>query len=225
MVITNLFYRFDLYIDSGLYCTFLGFFLGFFWLILFKPFYWVISRGGQLFSGLVFSRGFNNLTELNLKSWLWFFILFCIIFFINLFGLHTYTPIITVYFSTCFRLACLYWVGWFYELWLFNFKGGFYSVTPANIRVFMCLILSIIELLRRLIRPITLRVRVLANILAGHVLVSIICGFRLLLRFNRFMIFLSLGFFFRFFEVAVVIVQRSLYTGLLINFYMDYKGL
>ena len=85
--------------------------------------------------------------------------------------------------------------------------------------------LGIVEVLRIIIRPIALGVRLVANILAGHAITSIMAN-RLIFSFLHFLglglvilLFISTGFFY--FEMGVGLIQAGVFTGLLTIYHRE----
>lgn len=85
--------------------------------------------------------------------------------------------------------------------------------------------LGIIEVLRIVIRPIALRVRLVANILAGHAITRIMANGLIFRTINLTMvglvslIFAAVGFFY--FEMGVGMVQAGVFTGLLMIYFQE----
>jgi F-type H+-transporting ATPase subunit a len=85
---------------------------------------------------------------------------------------------------------------------------------PSGVPLFMAPIIFIIELISFLIRPLTLSVRLFANMVAGHVLLKVIAGFIISLG----VIFGTLPFLFSIvmtgFELFVAILQAYIFSVL-----------
>ena len=85
--------------------------------------------------------------------------------------------------------------------------------------------LGLIEILRMFIRPIALGVRLVANILAGHAITTILSRGLIFSTLNLvgigllILLFRSTGFFY--FEMGVRLVQAGVFTGLLIIYYRE----
>jgi len=81
--------------------------------------------------------------------------------------------------------------------------------------------LSIIELIRNVVRPITLAVRLTANLTTGHILMALL-GIAFTGRTNIFIrtIILIIGIFYFMFEIVVCIIQRYIFR-LISTLYMD----
>jgi len=73
----------------------------------------------------------------------------------------------------------------------------------------------IIEIVRRLIRPITLSVRLAANIVAGHLLIALISGPISILNFFRFFLILSGLLLLTLLELAVSFIQAYVFRTLM----------
>lgn len=88
--------------------------------------------------------------------------------------------------------------------------------SPAFLNPFLC----VIELVRLLVRPLTLAVRLTANLRTGHILMSLIgLGFLGGGPLSRVLIFLF-GIFYMIFEIAVCVIQAYIFT-LLPTLYRD----
>jgi F0F1-type ATP synthase membrane subunit a len=81
-------------------------------------------------------------------------------------------------------------------------------------------------MIRKLIRPITLGVRLAVNLLTGHLLVSMFSNFHIsfILNLNNFFFFFFFffGLFIFFYEMCVCVIQAIVYT-LMVNQYAEYR--
>nr|YP_010713935.1 ATP synthase F0 subunit 6 [Eleutherocaulis alte]WDD39308.1 ATP synthase F0 subunit 6 [Eleutherocaulis alte] len=140
--------------------------------------------------------------------------LFILILWVNFFGLMP----LTYGFSTSIWFA----VSLSFSLWLMlilssatnNIKKTMAHFAPSGTPVILIPLLVIIETISVLIRPITLAVRLIANISAGHIIMSLIavcCNSYFYLGFIQVLYML--------FEFFVVFIQSYIFT-LLISIYL-----
>lgn len=118
-----------------------------------------VGNEGNKFFPLVFS--------------LFIFILIC-----NVVGLTPYSFTVTSHVIVTFVLSMIA----FLTITIFaisrNGLGGFFHMfLPSGVPMFMAPMIFVIEFFSYLIRPITLSVRLFANIVAGHVLLKVVAGF------------------------------------------------
>lgn len=105
------------------------------------------------------------------------FILFC-----NLFGLTPYSFTSTSQIVVTFALALISFVTLIiYAIYKKGPIGFFKMFIPAGLPPILAPLLFVIELFSFLIRPVTLSVRLFANMVAGHVLLKVFAGFILTL--------------------------------------------
>jgi ATP synthase subunit 6 len=116
----------------------------------------------------------------NSKLFNFFYIIIVSILFIlfsNLIGLVPYTYTITAQIYMTFNLACLVFLTFNiigiikYTIELINL------VIPTGVNILLNLLLIPIEVISYAFRPISLAIRLFANIMAGHTLLKVICGF------------------------------------------------
>ena len=95
---------------------------------------------------------------------------------------------------------------------------------PKNVPKFLLIFLILIELLSFLIRPFSLSIRLFANMLAGHTLLTIFGSFGSFI-FNNFKIFyllpLLICFLITVLEFSVSIIQAYVFIVLLIIYLSD----
>lgn len=137
------------------------------------------------------------------------FSLFSTLRIINLFSLIIYTyPITTTLgFNLAAALSC--WIGRI--IIQFIKHKSLSSLLPVNSPWYLVPFLCLVELIRIIVRPITLCFRLLANITAGHVLISLICKMQLVW---------ILGRIFGVLELIVAMVQGFVFS-ILIRVYLD----
>ncbi len=118
----------------------------------------IVGPSGQKFFPIIFT--------------LFIFILLC-----NLFGMLPYAFTPTSHIIVTFALASVVFIG---VTLVGIFKHGFKFVTlfiPSGVPVWLLPLISVIEVISYLSRPISLSVRLFANMLAGHTMLKVFAGF------------------------------------------------
>lgn len=113
-------------------------------------------------------------------EWMPLFSLFSLLFLLNVLGFILYSFPITAHFSLTIGLAFMVWlcilISSLYAHWP-NPEGVLLNFMPKGAPVFMAPALVIIEIISYCIRPLSLGLRLGANITAGHLLLGIIANF------------------------------------------------
>lgn len=128
---------------------------------------------------------------------------------LNLFSLilYSYPVTTTLGFNLGAALSC--WIrGIFIQAMKFKF---FSSLLPSNSPWYLVPFLCVVELIRIRVRPVTLCFRLLANMTAGHVLISLIC---------KMPVAWTLGRLFGGLELIVALVQGFVFS-ILIRVYLE----
>ncbi len=162
-----------------------------------------IGNEGNKFFPLIFS--------------LFIFILLC-----NVLGMTPYSFTVTSHVIVTFALSMIA----FLTITIFaisrnGMKGFFHMFLPSGVPMLMAPMIFLIEFFSYLIRPITLSVRLFANIVAGHVLLKVVAGF-----------IISLGLAFGFapmifavlmtgFELFVAVLQSYIFAVLVCAYFGD----
>ena len=108
-----------------------------------------------------------------------FLILFLITCVINFIGLtpYTFTPSSSI--SLTIRIAISIWIFIEIRYFIIALSSFLSHLVPSGTPSALIPLIVLIELVRNIIRPITLSVRLAANIVAGHLLISLVNGGRL----------------------------------------------
>lgn len=180
-------------------------------LFFFSFFYsYVISTSWQMFTELLykfvlnlFVRQTNQLSAL--RYFPLFFCVFLFVLFSNLLGLFPFGFTVTSHILITAFIAFFIFVG-------ITFRGFFlYNIhflklyIVSGVPTWLLPILTLIEVLSYWMRPISLSVRLFANMLAGHTLLNIISGFSLAF-FKKF-------FFLSFIPVLLILAISTLEFG------------
>lgn len=105
------------------------------------------------------------------------FTLFMFILFANLLGMIPYTFTVTSHIVVTFAFAALVFIG-VTVLGFINHGAKFLKLfVPGGVPVFLLPLLIVIEFISYLTRPMSLSVRLFANMMAGHTMLKVIAGF------------------------------------------------
>lgn len=191
-------------------------------------YWWVPSRWfGFLF--IFFNFMFEQVSRSFGKNILGFRVfvvsIFCFILFFNFLGLIPYVFSQTGHLVTTFAFGIPMWLslllsGFFYRTIVF-----IASLLPAGAPSALNPFLILVEIVRIRVRPITLSVRLAANIGAGHIVIGLLGTYLSSAYFGFFGLggFLALIFiqvFYFFFEFGVGLIQRYIFV-LLVTLYAD----
>lgn len=155
----------------------------------------------------------GTIGEEGIKFFPLIFSLFTFILLCNMFGLTPYSFTATSQIAITLSLAIIA----FFTITIFaiyrNGIGGFlHMFLPSGVPTWMAPVIFAIELFSFLIRPVTLSVRLFANMVAGHVLLKVVAGFIISLG----VIFGSLPFAFSVvmtgFELFVAVLQAYIFA-------------
>ncbi|NBV06124.1 MAG: F0F1 ATP synthase subunit A [Proteobacteria bacterium] len=141
------------------------------------------------------------------------FSLFTFILLCNMFGLTPYSFTSTSQIAVTISLAIIAFLTIVVFAIYRNGIGGFlHMFLPSGVPMWMAPVIFAIELFSFLIRPITLSVRLFANMVAGHVLLKVVAGFIITLG----VIFGTLPFLFSVimtgFELFVAVLQAYIFA-------------
>lgn len=142
------------------------------------------------------TRALPPLTRTMILSLIW----------INMMNLVGLLPVMTNFPLFILMLSLYTWLSTFMLTVTKRFKHFVRHLTPESIPMVMAPALFVIESISSLIRPLTLGVRLAANIAAGHVLIGLVTTFDLGLG-------MQLGL--TFYEIFVGLVQAIIFCGLL----------
>lgn len=100
--------------------------------------------------------------------------LFISILIINCLGLTPFTFTPSRHLTFTVSLALPLWLGHVVWRWVYSTKNSLAHLVPLGTPIALMPFIVLIEIVRRLIRPLTLSVRLAANIVAGHLLLSLL---------------------------------------------------
>lgn len=176
------------------------------------------------FYKLVLSIVIENNGKKGLKYFPFLLSVFSLILFLNLLGMIPYSFALTAHMSFTFSISFSIWLGAVFIGLSLHGVNFFSAFLPQNSPLALAIPLILIELVSYLIRPLSLGIRLAANITAGHLLLNLGSSFLYFLLSSSFFILAPLPFLllavFTFLELAVAFIQSyvfSLLTALYIN--------
>ena len=183
----------------------------------FPQIYWLInSQISKSFSKIIFFLKKELLAifgEINIQGTIFLYIrIFFFIIFSNFIGLFPYIFTSTSHISLTLTLALPLWLGRIIISIIFQYNNLFAHLVPVGTPRFLIPVIVVIESVRNIIRPLTLSIRLAANIVAGHLLLTLLGSQGANLSFiNLIVLFISL-YLLLLLEVAVACIQSYVFT-------------
>lgn len=213
-MITNLFSSFDpisstLSFQANWLRTFL-------FLVVFYPLFWLSASKSNLIYQEISSYITKEFIPLfkRYKNIIFFNVLFLFILINNIFGLIPYTFTRTAHIAITLSIALTIWLIFMIYGWVNNTKHIFAHLVPLGTPVILMPFIVLIESISNIIRPITLSVRLAANLTAGHLLL-ILLGERIVN--NKIIIIVTVTlaqFALITLEAAVAVIQSYVFATL-----------
>lgn len=175
-MITNLFSVFD---PSSIFSLSLNWISTFLGLFIIPSIYWLIPSRYNIFWNsilLTLHKEFKTLlgpTSHNGSSFI-FISLFSLILFNNFIGLFPYIFTRTSHLTLTLSLALPLWLSFIIYGWINHTQHIFAHLVPQGTPAILIPFIVCIETIRNVIRPGTLAVRLTANIIAGHLLLTLL---------------------------------------------------
>nr|YP_010758749.1 ATP synthase F0 subunit 6 [Pollicipes pollicipes]ACN91113.1 ATP synthase F0 subunit 6 [Pollicipes pollicipes]WEW79651.1 ATP synthase F0 subunit 6 [Pollicipes pollicipes] len=147
-----------------------------FFVIVFFPLFWIsFSKSSALYLQITsyITKEFIPLFK-SYKNIIFFNVLFMFILINNVFGLMPYTFTSTAHISMTLALALTIWLSFMLYGWINNTKHMFAHLVPLGTPIILMPFMVFIESISNIIRPITLSVRLAANLTAGHLLLILL---------------------------------------------------
>lgn len=179
-MITNLFSIFDPTTNLfNLPLNWLRTFIG----LIFIPYsFWLIPNRHYIFWNFILNKLYNEFKTLlgnninSSRSTFIFISLFSFILFNNFLGLFPYIFTSTSHLTLSLSLSLPLWLRFIFYGWINNTQHIFIHIIPQGTPTILIPFIVLIESIRNIIRPGTLAVRLTANIIAGHLLITLLRG-------------------------------------------------
>lgn len=215
-MITNLFSIFDpsttiFNISLNWLRTFLG-------ILFLPPIFWLIpSRYNLIWIQIIINLHKEFKILINSKfngNTLMFISLFSIILFNNFLGLFPYIFTSSSHIVITLSLAFPLWISFIIYGWFINTQHIFIHLVPHRTPSTLITFIVCIETIRNIIRPITLAIRLTANIIAGHLLITLLGNARSSILRYIIILLLIIQIILLILEGAVAIIQAYVFTVL-----------
>nr|WHL46308.1 ATP synthase subunit 6 [Echinolaelaps echidninus] len=214
-MVLNLFSVFDPSTSSNFSLNWLSMLLG---LFIFFPMYWLnFSRCSYILDIIIkflLKEFESNFNKSNYKFFFFFMGMFWFVCMNNFLGLFPYIFTSTSHLSVTLGISLNMWLLFMFFGWLNKMDYMFAHLVPLGSPIYLSFFMVLIETVSNLIRPITLSVRLAANMIAGHLLLTLLSN---LSEYN-FIIFpfsLPVMISLMFLEMAVSMIQSYVFITLL----------
>nr|BAJ24456.1 ATP synthase F0 subunit 6 [Pulchriphyllium giganteum] len=173
---TNLFSIFDPSTSMKINLNWMSLLLG---MMITPSWYWMMS-GRYLMMMMKMLNKMNNEFKMLIKlsinkgSTLMFISLFVLVMMNNSIGLYPYLFTSTSHLSVTLSIALPMWLSFMLMGWLKNTKHMFTHLVPMSTPNTLMPLMVCIETISNLIRPVTLSVRLTANMIAGHLILTLL---------------------------------------------------
>nr|QPN54145.1 ATP synthase F0 subunit 6 [Holotrichia oblita] len=212
-MMTNLFSSFDPTASFNMSLNWLSIFLGLFFI---PPAYWLIpSRHLWLWYKIIITLHYEFKTLIGNEkkgSTLMMISLFSMIMFNNILGLCPYIFTSTSHLVMTLSLALPMWFSFMIYGWLNNSTHMFAHLVPQGTPNILMPFMVIIETISNIIRPGTLAIRLAANMIAGHLLMTLLGNTGPNLTLIVLNILLILQILLLILESAVAIIQSYVFA-------------
>nr|YP_009537172.1 ATP synthase F0 subunit 6 [Semibalanus balanoides]AYJ83652.1 ATP synthase F0 subunit 6 [Semibalanus balanoides]AYJ83665.1 ATP synthase F0 subunit 6 [Semibalanus balanoides]AYJ83678.1 ATP synthase F0 subunit 6 [Semibalanus balanoides] len=173
-MMTNLFSSFDpMSATLNIQLNWMSMFL---FVVVFFPMYWIsTSKASIMYTELTsyITKEFMPLFK-SYKNIILFNVLFMFILINNIFGLMPYTFTSTAHIAMTLSMALTVWLIFMLYGWINNTNHMFAHLVPLGTPIILMPFMVLIESISNIIRPITLSVRLAANLTAGHLLLILL---------------------------------------------------
>nr|YP_010480551.1 ATP synthase F0 subunit 6 [Trichomalopsis sarcophagae]ACH85836.1 ATP synthase subunit 6 [Trichomalopsis sarcophagae]UVN15276.1 ATP synthase F0 subunit 6 [Trichomalopsis sarcophagae] len=190
------------------------------YVILFYPnLFWLIpSRWNYLYMSLLnylMTEFFMLLNKkMNLMNMIMFISLFMMIMLNNFLGMFSYIYTSTSQMSTSMTLSLSLWVMMMLFGWFINSNHMFIHLVPQGTPMMLMPFMVLIESISNIIRPLTLAVRLSANMIAGHLLMTLISSTSNNLNMLMLLIMLMIQGILIVLELSVSVIQAYVFSVL-----------
>jgi F-type H+-transporting ATPase subunit a len=150
-----------------------------------------------------------------------FISLFFFMFFNNFIGLIPYIFTATSHFILNFSLRITIWIRLIIFGWINNYTIIIAHIIPNRTPLILTWFIVIIETVRNIIRPLTLAIRLIANIIAGHLLLTLLREISNKVNFFIIIFILIVQIILLILEIRVAVIQSYVFFILRSLYYIE----
>nr|UBA17446.1 ATP synthase F0 subunit 6 [Peruphasma schultei] len=188
-------------------------------LMMITPLYWMMNnRMNTMWMKLFFklNNEFNMLLNMtkNKGTTLIFIAIFNLIMINNLMGLFPYMFTSTSHMTMTMTMSLPLWLSFMLFGWIKNSESMFTHLVPTGTPAMLMPFMVMIETISNIIRPGTLAVRLTANMIAGHLLITLLGNTTMSVSMNILPVMLMIQMILLTLETAVAIIQGYVFTVL-----------
>nr|QNV12112.1 ATP synthase F0 subunit 6 [Araneus quadratus] len=139
----------------------------------------------------------------------------------NLLGLFPFVFTCTAHPMITMGMGLVFWLSFFIMGWAKNFKYSAAHLVPEGSPIYLSPLMVMIESISHLMRPFTLSIRLAANMMAGHLIISLLASISLMsiLGFSSSILFQSILLIL---EFGVSVIQGFVFSILLLLYALEY---
>nr|ACO06126.1 ATP synthase F0 subunit 6 [Cephalonomia gallicola] len=185
-------------------------------MILIPKMYWLTPSKIQSIFNLINMKMFNEYKNLSNKYFTNIFMFNKLMMFILLLNFMSLMPYIfnsTSHMSVTMSMSLPIWMTLMLYGWIKKFNMMLYHMVPKNTPTLLMPLMVLIETISNLIRPLTLSIRMSANMIAGHLLMSLISN-QFYNNMNLFMMILLIQTLLMILEMSVNCIQAYVFSTL-----------
>lgn len=142
--------------------------------------------------------------------------IFVVIFVLNFFAIFPHFFSITSHLSFTLPFSFSFWFMIIVFSWTSSLKSFLAHLVPSGTPFSLISFIVLVEALRNIIRPLALTFRLTANIIAGHLIMSLVGGALIGLNPLLFGFGFTFSFFLTFMELGVCLVQAYVFSSLIL---------
>lgn len=154
-------------------------------------------------------------------NYLFILSIFLLVCSLNFIALFPFLFSVTSHILVTLPLAYSLWIGIILFRWVKSFSSFLSHLIPVGTPALLLRFIVIVELIRNFIRPLALTFRLTANIIAGHLLISLIGGFLISLPFLSILAGSIIQSLLVIMELGVSIIQAYVFSTLLLLYFSE----